>query len=408
MTFDRARLSAARLRAAETQPFLAQALYALTPIEDTSGSGTFSVDERLVLRVDPGALDRWTVPQCAGVLLHEVGHVVRDHAGRARTLGVGETTWRRWNVAADAEINDDLLADGVELPGAPVVPSGLGLPAGRAAELYYHALRDVPADGPDCGPGSHGVGGDVGEDGGGGRGADGSESRPGLSEAELLVLRRRVAEEVLRVAGGRQAGATRGGWARWAEALLEPKLDWRVLLQGYVRSAVAGEAGRVDYSYRRPSRRRMPRVVLPAMERPVPIVAVVIDVSASVTEDMLALAWTEVRACLRSIGVRRERLRVYATDVETVRVGEVGRRRVLITGGGGTDLRHGIATALGDRPRPGVVVVITDGWTPWPAAPPGVPLVVALVQAELDGDEQASPPPVPAWARVVLISDGPA
>jgi len=44
--------------------------------------------------------------------------------------------------------------------------------------------------------------------------------------------------------------------------------------------------------------------------------------------------------------------------------------------GGGTDLRTGFAKALRTRPRPDVVVVGTDGRTPWPDSRPACRTVV--------------------------------
>ncbi len=46
-------------------------------------------------------------------------------------------------------------------------------------------------------------------------------------------------------------------------------------------------------------------------------------------------------------------------------------------GGGGTDMGEGIAQAVALRARPSVVVVLTDGWTPWPQTPPPRTKVVA-------------------------------
>ncbi len=68
-----------------------------------------------------------------------------------------------------------------------------------------------------------------------------------------------------------------------------------------------------------------------------------------------------------------------------------------LTGGGGTDMRRGIDQALAARPRPDLVVVLTDGETPWPARDPGTPIVVALLE------EPHVPPP--SWARVVHVTD---
>jgi hypothetical protein len=56
----------------------------------------------------------------------------------------------------------------------------------------------------------------------------------------------------------------------------------------------------------------------------------------------------------------------------------------------------GIAAALATKPKPAVIVVLTDGYTPWPSSPPkGTRVIVGLL-----GDH---PPQAPAWARAVRI-----
>jgi len=386
--FDRTRLAAARLRAADAQPFLALALYALIPITDPN-RGTFAVDEAWRMYVDPACLAEWSVAEVAGVLLHEVGHLIRDHAGRARTIAVvTEREARVWNIAADAEINDDLQAGGVELPGRCVLPSSLKQPAHRSAEFYYDRLIGMSTPPPpiaDCGPGCHGQGeprydGEIGQ---------------GASPVDAMLLRRRVAEDVIRLAAlGR--GAVAAGWIRWAEANLRPQIDWRKLLATTIRSSVAAVAGAADYSYRRPPRRRVPQVVLPSLQRPVPRVAVVIDTSGSVDNDLLNVAWVEVNGCLRHLGVRRDLLSVYAVDTQAQRLRTPITRRVALTGGGGTDMGVGISAALVARPKIDLIVVITDGMTPWPDRRPTRPVVVALLPGP-------STWPTPKWARVVQI-----
>ncbi|MGB9372573.1 MAG: VWA-like domain-containing protein, partial [Jiangellales bacterium] len=66
-------------------------------------------------------------------------------------------------------------------------------------------------------------------------------------------------------------------------------------------------------------------------------------------------------------------------------------------GGGGTDMRAGIEAASRARPRPDVLIVLTDGYTPWPERPPaGMALVVAMLHRA-----DTAPPPAPPWAVTV-------
>lgn len=405
-TFDRHKLVAARLAAAERQPFLAEALYAMSPVSNP-GRGTFAVDENWRLLVDPEALDRWTVQEVAGVLLHEVGHLVRDHAGRAKAIPVQQRLGWLWNLAADAEINQDLFRDGVELPNGAVTPDGLGLPNGKVAEFYYRSLEEDPPEVdelPECGSGCTGLGDlDHVASGAGRSGADrvrllaeALDGVPGLSEGEQVLLRRRLAIVISSM--GRDAGSEMGGWGRWAEAHLDPVVDWRPLLRGAVRAAIGEVAGMVDYSYRRPSRRRVPGVILPSMTEPVPTVAAIVDTSGSMSPEQLNAAWAEVQGAILAVGIRRELVSVLVNDVAVELVDTPMSKRVELRGGGGTDLRNGIEHAASLRPRPSVVVVLTDGFTPWPAVPPPFRLIVGLV-----GEEVADPDRVPSWATTVII-----
>jgi predicted metal-dependent peptidase len=76
-------------------------------------------------------------------------------------------------------------------------------------------------------------------------------------------------------------------------------------------------------------------------------------------------------------------------------------RQINLVGGGGTDMGAGLAAAARLRPRPSVIVVLTDGMTPWPLeAPKGTQVVVGLIGNRNQGGRVWA---APHWARVVPI-----
>ncbi len=415
-------LAAARLWAASKFPYLATGLFGVQASADP-GSGTVSVDEGWRLRADPELTAGWSAAQLGSVLVHHVGHLLRAHGERAQGAGVRPDEAGRWIRAADAEINDDLVLAGIDLPGRPVLPRDLGADDGLLAEQYFAGIRRPDETGEDGGAREvSGAGGDGeagtqprssssgrGEAAGTwldcGSGADGmprpgqgqdDQDDGGLPRWQAELLRRQVAQDV--IAHGKQPGAVPAGLLRWAEEVLNPKVDWRAVLAAELRRAVAEVCGAVDYSYRRPSRRSVVTapVVLPALRRPVPEVAVVCDTSGSMTEDLLAMALAEVEGLLRALGLARQ-VRVLACDTAVAPAQRVSSaRQVQLVGGGGTDMGAGIAAAAGLRPRPAVVVVLTDGYTPWPVIPPkGMRVVVGLLGGQA--------PEAPSWARSVRV-----
>lgn len=395
-------LAAARLWAARKFPYLATGLFG-AEVQAAPGSGTVSVDQRWRLRADPDLAAAWSAAQLGSVLVHHVCHLLRDHSERALASAVSSPDSSIWVRAADAEINDDLIPAGLELPGDPVVPRDFGAPDGKLAEEYYGLLKGTEgAASSSTGAGSKGVKGDrSGEWLDCGSGADGQprdgEGPGGLDRWQADLLRRQVAEDVARA--GREPGTVPAGLLRWAREVLSPKVDWRRLLAAELRRAVADVAGAVDYSYRRPSRRAsaVPDVVLPALRRPVPEIAVVCDTSGSMNEELLTMALAEVEGLLKGLGLRRQ-LRVLACDTAAGPAQRVSSaRQVTLVGGGGTNMGTGIAAAYALRPRPAVCVVLTDGYTPWPSvAPKGMRVVTGLL-----GDHA---PDGPGWARSVRVT----
>ncbi|MGW0783270.1 vWA domain-containing protein [Streptomyces sp. NPDC002913] len=385
---DTTKLLAARYRAATDRPYLASALYALTVVPSDEVP-TMGVDRHWRCYVSPGFVDRTPVAELAAVWVHEVAHLLRDHHGRADLLPAADRRDRhRVNVAQDCEINDDLVADGLPLPAGRLEPRLFGLPEGQLFEAYLTALPPS-AWIHDCGSGAHG------EPSPWESGA--TAGPPGVGGVEAESLRHHTAEAMR--AHARARGTLPGGWKRWADEVLEPTVDWRQVLAGAVREAAAWAAGAVDYTYRRPARRSaaLRGVVLPSLRRPLPRVAVVIDTSGSMGDEEIAAALAEVTGVLREVGIRGNRVTVLACDADVRAVSRVtSAEQIALAGGGGTDMRVGIAAALAVRERPSVVVVLTDGLTPWPDEIPSCRLVAALVGP--------SAPAAPPWVETVRVT----
>ncbi|MGA5037625.1 DUF2201 family putative metallopeptidase [Streptomyces capoamus] len=423
---DTEKLLAARLHAVKVRPYLAAALFALHVVEDRSVP-TMAVDAHWRCYVSPGFVARTPVEQLAGVWVHEVSHLLRDHHGRGERYareyeqheehgqhegpGPGEDTgagtpaaggWERLrrNIAADFEINDDIYGDGLPRPAGAVLPSLLRLPDGLLMEEYLRtaSMSGLTADLAwlDCGSGADGQARpwELGPDG-----------AHGLSRQQRDAVRFRVAEGIK----GRPGDAPEG-WRRWAQEVFHPPQPWRQLLGAAVRSAAAAPGAGENHSYRRPSRRSagLPGVLLPSLRRTPPRVCVVIDTSGSVSDAELGSALLEVAAIARAVGGRRDLVSVLSCDAAAdVAVPLCRAENIELLGGGGTDLRSGFARALGSRPRPDVIVALTDGQTPWPAAQPPCRTVVGLfarpARAVDEDDPDYLPGAPPPWVRVVTI-----
>jgi predicted metal-dependent peptidase len=383
-----------------TPPYLAHALFSTQPVA-AEGLGTFAVDRGWRLYVDPATLVGWGPTLAGGVLVHEVGHLVRAHAERADAVGA-DVDHQRWNFAGDAAINDDLLAAGVQLPDGVITPAVLGLDKGGIEEVYYAALsKQAASDGAqEHASGGGGCGSGAGDQPAPWEPPDDDAAAPAVGTADASMTRRRVAQAVREHAANRGRGHLQAGWRRWADQTLAgPTIPWRRVLASAVRRAIAHAAGCHDYAYSRLGRRRIPRIVTPALRRPLVTVAAVVDTSGSMGQSELDAALAEVKGVITAAGVGTQRLTVLAYDAAVGATSRVRRvEDVQLVGGGGTDMRVGIAAAEASRPRPDVIVVFTDGYTPWPDRPTRARLVVAIIGF------QSSTEHAPDWATSVRVT----
>ena len=146
-------------------------------------------------------------------------------------------------------------------------------------------------------------------------------------------------------------------------------------------------------------------MIQPSMRQPPPPgIALVIDTSGSIDDKMLARLISETESIIKVVNPGGKRLAVVSCDAASTGTQAVRRLdQIRLSGGGGTDMRVGIDTAMQAVPAPKIIIVGTDGYTPWPDDPiPGV-VMIALVVSH----SQTSAPPETPWfmTRIEVCDD---
>ncbi len=389
-TYSRA-LQAARVRASYQRAYFAPALFNMIPVQ-TDQIASMAVDAHWRLYYNDAWLASHTVEENAAVLIHEVSHLLRDHAARQQAAAVRDENL--WNTAADCEINDDLIAEGLPLPHDPPHPAQFGLKTGENAETYYRQLLKPVQAGEagervegapalahhcDCGSGAHGQ-----------RRpwelpADGSAPGdvPGVDPVKAELVRRDVAHSILDRSG--DAGDVPLGWRRWATTVLAPKVDYMATIRHVVRKALRDcTLGRYDRTYRRPHRRQAcyGDFIMSSFHQPRPRPGFLIDTSSSMHDTQLARAVAELGGLTRQLGYATEVV-VACCDVVVHDVRKVfTAAQVELYGGGGTDIGAGLRWFV-ERQGPAIdlLVVVSDCQTPWPDDAPPFPVITIRVGA---------------------------
>ena len=380
-------LAFARWKAVRDVPYLSRGLFACSYIESPDVE-TFAIDDRWRVLVNPAFAERCAAEgTLAAALVHECLHPMLKHKARGRAIGAEDP--KQWNVCGDCEINHRIdEVPGLKLPSVGVRASTYGWEPGLAAEEYY---RHPPPSG------GKGPGKDGGCSGGSGAGAPHAAEAglpegegEGVSQGEADMIRAAVAQAIKDQAVSKP-GSVPEGMLRWAEEFGEPPaIDWRQLVQARVRYACAARKGPAP-SYARPSRRSMGcNMILPVYRQPLPKVTLVVDTSGSMGQGDIGTALATVVEACEAIG----HVKAVACDAaagDAIDVRHIDDLRDYLLGGGGTDMKAGIARAA--ETSPDCIVVCTDGETDWPREAPDAPVVVVLTRA--------SGYPVPLWAQVV-------
>lgn len=415
-----------RLKTQRELAYFGRAVMAMKPIEK-KGEGTFSVDARWRMYYDPDFLDTLELREAVTVVVHELFHLLGEHHKRfRRKVGrdkVSQEEATRWNVAADCAINGTLREFRLPFPKGIecCFPEKWNMPANLTPEEYYDLLPENPLNqqkitvmigGGSCadgqqkpweepidgnGEGEDGEGGEGEGKGKGGEGQGNGTSNGGLSDLERELLRRAVLHDIAKHAKSKGRGTIPLSLQRMVEDLLAPPArDWKKEFRCRFQREVNYVLGQGDFSFRRPRRRQLPGgIILPGMIRPVVNVAACLDTSGSMGVDDIRTGLSELSGIARALAVP---FWVFCGDADVAFSRKVtSARDVRPYGGGGTDMRVLIEAAQKSKPRPDVIVVLTDGETPWPDRQTPQRVIVLLTR---HGSESS----VPKWMSVIKVA----
>ena len=292
------------------------------------------------LYINPVKFEALPLDQAIGVLVHEAEHVLRLHPWRR-----GSRKPRKWNHAGDYIINESIENHGFTLPDGVLRSSAF---SGYSTERVYNELPDDDEDDENE---DSGIGDDV---------LDAEDTTEvGVTEAKAMVQR---AVNVAKAMGDKSALLD-----ELLESLRPAQVDYKELLRQFLT-----ELASADYSFARPSRRFASRgLYLPSRkaEGAMRKLGFIIDESGSISSEELEQYAGEV------IGAVNEccpsRLVVAYCDSEVAgsveldypTVDDIKLERKAC---GGTDMRVGIQWMLDNHPDVQAVIVLTDGYTPFP------------------------------------------
>ncbi len=276
---------------------------------------------------NPDYIKSLTSDLMIGLVMHEILHLAYDHIGRK-----GSRNHRIHNIACDIVIDTDLRNDGYDVPDSLANDKYDGW---TSEKVYDDIVSNTPKK-------YEAIPSDLLEP------KDPSAASQHITE----VLTQAITAADIKGQGASVPGAIR----LHTEKLLNPVLDWKVILQKYMQ-----EYSKEDYSWKRANRRYLPDFYLPSQYSPsIKHLVVAFDSSGSVSKEETKMQLTEVQE-IRNI-YDLEKLTIYSVDTAIRSRIEVAPEDsildVEIKGGGGTHF-HSIFSELAKNP-PTVLIFFSD------------------------------------------------
>ena len=254
---------------------------------------------------NPEFFEKLTPVERTGVLKHEFYHLIFDHVtGRLPPEGMT----KMWNIATDLAINSHLIG---ELPEGGCFPQQApfeNYPLGQSAEYYFKMLKeDEQFDndkGDGDGQGESGDGDGQGGQGGGSGLPDSFDDHSGWGGENLTDEQRDairdVAKERIKQAmkdavdeinsNGRGWGSIGSDTRKAIQDFITPKIDWRKVLRYFIKTSQRSN----KRSTPRRINKRFPYIHSGKKVTRQAKIAIAIDQSGSVSDQMLALFFSEL------------------------------------------------------------------------------------------------------------------
>ena len=291
---------------------------------------------------------------------HEVLHCVYDHFGRR-----GDRDPQLWNIANDFCVNGDLVKHNVgeKITSVPCLYDRKY--DGMSSEEVYDALYEN-ATKIDIGKlldqmiDEHldGEGDGDGDQEGEGKG------RPKLTAEEKQAIKDEIKEAMLAAAATVDgAGNLPAGVKRLIQQLTEPQMNWREILRMNLESTI-----KADYTWMRASRKGWHMdAVMPGQKPDEMIdVAVMLDASGSISQDMLRDFLSEIQGIMDSFPSYKIHVVTFDTDCYNPAQYDSDNLDSMIdyevSGGGGTDFDCIFTYLKNEEITPRRLIVFTDGY----------------------------------------------
>ncbi len=357
-----------------------------------------------ILKNGNGVVD--TIPQIGFIWIHEISHVLRQHSDRAEDLKANP---KLWNIAADLEINDGNWK-GFKMPKRfpGLLPQEYELPIGKLSEWYYHEILDNEKlkNKIETSLAHQGI---IWDEGSGihnnARPWEQNSEGQKLHPIDKEVVVRSVAKKMQEAR--KEYGAFPGSWEVWVEEILKSRTNWKKILRHRMSSAIATGIGlRVDYTFARPSRRQSVYhpIITPSFSGSRSgRITVVVDTSGSMGGEELGQAVAEVCKVLEDFKLPVTVIPCDAKAYEPIVLRKPSDRFKVqkLKGGGGTDMIVGIEAALKLQPSPDAILVLTDGYTPYPKQPYKTPVIFGILKK--DANQKTPIPNSPPWSKMAVI-----